>query len=315
MEHIEMWKSHNKESHHSRTYLDRGLQGVVYTKTKDKAVKHFNTAYSDSNPMKNLHDSREMNLKLLNQKFALRDLGIDQYFILGLHNNKRAGNSNLPANHAEFEYIMPKIQDMGSVNEASLMTFIHALKKANENGLAHPDYCIMPHHKSPQNEFSTVDGIRLIDLDMGLNEFSAAEFPHDRLAIYSRDQWLLVYNHKKQPALHWRDEIEAWYTNNPGKALSENLVDLLDIVKYGGILLPPDILQALEKQVALLPPKADSKLISAIKEGNLNGVQQLIAIEKRSRVESKEERPYQQIYSQALLLAAKLGHINIVFFP
>ena len=312
MEHIEMWKSHNKESHHSRVYLDKGLQGVVYTKTKDKAVKHFRTAYHNDNTMKNLHDSREMNLKLLNQKFTLRDLEIDQYFILGLHNNKRAGHADLPGNQAEFEYIMPKIMDVGFVNKSSLLTFIHALKKANENGLAHPDYCIMPHHKSPQNEFSTVDGIKLIDLDMGLNEFSAADFPHDQLAIYSRDQWLLVYNHKTQPTLHWRDEIEGWYRNNPGKTLSENPADLLDMVKYGGILLPPDILADLERQATLLPPKTDSQLISAVKKGDLNGVQQLIAIEKRSRVESKEEHPYQRIYNPAFLLAAKLGHINIV---
>ncbi|MCL9683964.1 ankyrin repeat domain-containing protein [Legionella maioricensis] len=312
MEHIEMWKSHNKESHHSRTYLDKGLQGVVFTKTKDKAVKHFKTAYHDDNPMKNLHESQETNLKLLDQKFVLHDLKIDQHFIIGLHNNKRAGNANLPPNHAEFEYIMPKIENIGFINEASLITFIHALKKANENGLAHPDYCIMPHHESPQNEFSTVDGIKLIDLDMGLNEFSAAEFTNDPLAIYSRDQWLLVYNHKKQPGLHWRDEIETWYKNNPGKALSENPADLLDIVKYGGILLPPDILKDLEKQVALLPPRADSQLISAVKKGDLTGVQQLIAFEKRSRVESKEEQPYQKTYNPALLLAVKLGHINIV---
>lgn len=312
IEHIEMWKSHNKESQHSRKYLDKGEQGVVFTKTKEKVVKHFKTAYQDDNSIKNLQDSREMNLKLLNQKFALHNLKIDQHFIIGLHNNKRAGEPNLPENHAKFEYIMPKIENIGFISDASLITFIRALKKANENGLAHPDYCIMPHHTSFQNEFNAADGVKLIDLDMGLNEFSAAEFPNDPLAIYSRDQWLLVYNHKKQSAPYWRDEIETWYKNNPGKALSENPAELLDIVKYGPILLPPDILTDLEKQVALLPPKADSRIILAVKKGDLNDVQQLIALEKRSRVESKEDLPHQKTYNQAFMLAVKLGHIDIV---
>ncbi|WP_454782469.1 ankyrin repeat domain-containing protein [Legionella sp. WA2022007384] len=312
-EYIAMWRSHNKESAHSRVPLDKGLQGVVFTKTKDKAAKHFKTSYQDDDPLKNLHDSQEMNLKLLNQKFDLHHLKIDKHFIIGLHNNKRALDKKLDREHAHIEYIMPKIEETQHINDDSLIQFIHALKIANEHGYAHPDYCLSPYHTSFQNEFYTEDGIKLFDLDMGLHEFSSSDFSTDQNAVYSRDQWLLVYNHKKQATPHWREDSQTWYMKNPGKALSEHPVELLDLVSDGTILLPPDIVKDLEKQASLLPPKpkTSSPFISAVKKGDLKSVQQLIALEG-SRAESKEHRPLKEEFDQALILAAKHNHIDIV---
>lgn len=235
---VHMWRSHKSEDiEKTSEVLGKGVEGIVREKTPDKVVKQ--EIFKRPKNRKDPNINTDKNIEILKHKFLLSEHHIEKYFIFGLWSTK--GESK--------DFFMPRVTKKDYSKEdypEAFNEFILALKRANELGLSHPDYSNDPFHKSFQNEIFTEDGIKLIDLDKGLSDHKK-EDANSKYRVYGRDQWLYVYNYKFNKGgtdTGWRQKINDWYKENPGKALSENPEILL---KFSPPLaLPKSVVKELE---------------------------------------------------------------------
>ncbi|MDX1838347.1 hypothetical protein DIZ81_10855 [Legionella taurinensis] len=229
---VHLWGSHKGEMQSKNEYLGAGVFGQVFKKTEDKAFKELGSRHYKGTEIKK-------NLTILEQKFLLKEQGIDEYFVLGLWNIK--DKSHVVFNMPKLSLKNPTKDHLKPLYEQ----FVLGLKKLNERGYHHPDLANHPWHTSPQNLLPTAEGIKAIDLDEGFcsNESS------DEKKVFGRDQWLYVYNYRFPPenTVHnqWRQEIENWYNKHKGQALSDHLPALLTLHHQGKIALPASIVNEL----------------------------------------------------------------------
>ncbi|KTD31539.1 hypothetical protein [Legionella israelensis] len=224
---VHMWHSHKGGPKDPPKYLDQGAFGTVYEKTEDKVFKELEDKMSRGH-------EKKTNIAILEQKFLLKENNIEEYFILGLWNIKDKNN---------VFFNMPSVKETSNNfddNKLELMSdeFILALKKLNELGYMHPDLASIKgtrFHWSPQNMLKTVEGIRLIDLDRGLDNYRE----NAKFRISGRDQWIYVYNFSQKG--DWKKVLQHWYEKNEGKSLSDNPKALLSLYKSGSISLPKSV--------------------------------------------------------------------------
>jgi hypothetical protein len=251
MDFVHMWNSHKGEQ---RVFAEQGQKlgsgncGNVYQKTEDKAYKVI------SGKQKNIKINIENNFIILEQKFLLKEHGIEKYFILGLWTLKDNGN-----------LIMPKVNRIYITKDKlkpMFDEFIFALKKLNELGYSHPDLAAELWHISPQNMLITSEGIRLIDIDPGL--FHYQEFANspvyadsrDKFIIDGQDQWIYVYNdmYARQESsgqrVRWRPELNKWYKEHINQSVSGNPEELLNLYKKGVLSLPMNLVNELHNSNA-----------------------------------------------------------------
>jgi hypothetical protein len=254
---VSMWKSHKGENDPKKgSALGAGQKGTVTQKSPDKAIKDLKLS-----PL--THEQAEArNMMLLQQKFMLHDNGIEDFFVLGLFSTKNRGKAP--------RYFMPKVlADNQIESPTELENFIHVLKRVNDLGFAHPDYYGgIGKPRNFGNEMHTINGLKFIDLDMGLRNLNeeiedieengeAVEGELDEI-MQLKDQWLLVYNHKmKTPG--WENVINYWYSRNPGKALSDNPGEILKLFDNNKIGVPATIVAELQGRVALNKGEAKPK--------------------------------------------------------
>ncbi|HEI6745904.1 TPA: hypothetical protein SJ233_002857 [Legionella pneumophila] len=232
---LSLWTSNKGEGKTKKVYIGSGTFGDVYEKTENKAFKQVGDRKYKGNEI-------GTNLDILRQKFLLKDNNIDEYFVLGLWNIKDRGN---------VVFNMPKQEKQNvAAEQMQLMyeDFVIGLKKLNQLGYLHPDLANSHTHNSPQNLITTEKGIRAIDLDSGF-------YPYQDRAnakVAGKDQWLYVYNYKFPPdnkkRNQWRETIDKWYTNNPGKALTDYPEVLLGFHNQGKITLPPRMVHEMRIQ-------------------------------------------------------------------
>lgn len=244
---VHMWNSHKGEKKRDLSLeLGSGVYGKVFQKSEDKVFKVMKrTVKRDENR------DIQKNLKILKQKFFLKEHNIEQYFILGLWHVK-----------GDVFFNMPKVTPVNSrkfldTNFKSMLDeFILALKHLNELGYSHPDLAMTPYHNSPQNICISDNGMRLIDLDMGLFDYKEEANNLNDKGIYvsGRDQWLYVYNDEcpkeNNTKSNWRAALRDWYKANPGRALSDNSKALLHLYKNNGLLLPPSFVNDMHNKNA-----------------------------------------------------------------
>ncbi|WP_367605513.1 hypothetical protein [Legionella sp. W05-934-2] len=271
---VELWKSNkslNKSYRPSEAIIGMGVEGVVYKKTDDKAIKRtrHNSAYTDEG----IHNLHRINHRLLEQKFMLSTHKIDQYFVLGLWNTK--ANNNVVFN-------MPRLIPGEPKDPDAVDKWVIALKKLNELGYSHPDLADNCDHDSRQNIMYTSDGLRLIDLDFGLfhynnpTAYTQNMSEDDSRTINGNDQWIYIYNHLKSNKSAWRWAVRSFYYSNPGWSLSKSPIKLLERVEQNVILLPKDVIDELKshKELLLTQHKTNSRVaVREYLEGRLSNRQ------------------------------------------
>ncbi|QRN03013.1 hypothetical protein GH742_03560 [Legionella sp. MW5194] len=227
---VHLWGSQKGETHSNTELLGAGSFGRVFKKTDTKAFKELEDKRYNGKEI-------QKNLTILEHKFLLKEQGIEEYFVLGLWNIK-------DKNHVVFN--MPQLLRKNLPRDIALAQYekfvVLGLKKLNELGYHHPDLADHNWHTSPQNLFSTAEGIKAIDLDEG---FRPNDYNEEK-KVYGRDQWLYVYNYVHNhyfPSENtaWRQEVENWYKKHQGEALSNHPQALLMLHHQGKIALPDSI--------------------------------------------------------------------------
>lgn len=284
-DYVHLWKSHKGSNAFSPKELTRGGRGTVSQKTADKAVKKphgiFKRLFSRpvtvvtassscseqsdssaiSRPARSLLSKgssgmtaekmvsckSDLNKKILRQYFILKQEGLDGIFTFGLHTIKEECL-------AEELFIMPLVRqysgDKGEVDRM-FVDFILNLKRVNEMGLAHDDYCgsLSVRHANFANEMITEKGFTFVDLESGLHQI---ELDKDEVipgySVLLRDQWLIAYLNK------YEDEcglaaLEQWYEKTDYQPISQSPARILDLALQGDFRLPDEIIASLKEQV------------------------------------------------------------------
>ncbi|MCL5271989.1 MAG: hypothetical protein M1486_01470 [Gammaproteobacteria bacterium] len=265
---VHLWKSHRGQNSVKESELGHGVQGTVYAKTEDKVKKtplytrtgkgRFPSKRNQVNPDELIQKTSDINCKILKQQFALKQNGLNSIFAFGLHSIK-----NLPDKPMIF---MPKVASYKPRRKeiASMqLDFILKLKRVNEMGFAHDDYCgtLGVKHSSFQNEMMTRDGITLIDMDNGLVEINSINHPMRGQQARFRDQWLLAWLNKKNREV--LPVLDDWYATHNYEPISESPEEILKIVKD----LPQEIVDSITQQGAqMISEVSQSSLVTQSSE-------------------------------------------------
>ncbi len=258
VDYVSMWKSNKYKITNEDPYkvIGKGVEGVVYQKTKDKAMKK-------SNKIKVVMAAAETNNRILQQKFFLKDHDIQDYFVLGLWNIKDEEN---------FPFYMPKeVAIYPTDDQTKYDDFIMALKILNDSGYWHGDLANSHLHNSPQNLIETEEFVKAVDIDGGFG-FVKEELTNNNVYINMlskyRDQWIFVYNYKFPPIdqygdkAPWRNKLDDWYDINKGQSLSDSPDVLIRFCHEGKLSLPQNFIVNKNEELSRdLKPKKKSQKV------------------------------------------------------